>query len=143
MNNLLSLSYSTVKSFGKEKIFSVSPSGDIDKNYSELYADVALWCKGGFCDMIIPQLYYGFQNETKPFQKVLVRWLALCKGSDVKLSVGLALYKVGKEDEFAGKGKDEWFSDDTVIERQKAFSEEKGAFGTVYFSASFLKNLNF
>lgn len=143
VNNLLSLSYSTVKSFGKEKVFSVSPSGDIDKNYNELYADVALWCKGSFCDMIIPQLYYGFQNETKPFQKELDRWLALCKNSDVKLSVGLALYKVGKEDEFAGKGKDEWFSDDTVIERQKALSEEKGAFGTVYFSASFLKNLNF
>ncbi len=143
VNNLLSLSYSTVKSFGEEKIFSVSPSGDIDKNYNELYADVFLWCKGSFCDMIIPQLYYGFQNETKPFEKVLDRWLTLAENSKVKLAVGLALYKVGKSDEFAGKGKNEWLSDYTVIERQKALSEEKGACGVVFFSASFLENINF
>lgn len=143
INNLLSLSYSAVKAFGEDKIFSVSPSGDIDKNYNELYADVTLWCKGGFCDMIIPQLYYGFQNETKPFQRVLDRWLDLIDNSKVKLAVGLALYKCGKEDEYAGKGKNEWLDDDGIIERQKALSEEKGAYGAVYFSASYLKNLNF
>lgn len=143
INNLLSLSYSTVKSYGREKIFSVSPSGDIDKNYNGIYADVALWCKGGFCDMIIPQLYYGFRNETKPFGRVLDEWLGLCDGSNVKLCVGLALYKVGETDDFAGEGRNEWVSDDTVIKRQKALSEEKGVFGVAYFSASFLENINF
>ena len=143
VNNLLSLSYSTVKAFGKDKIFSVSPSGDISKNYSELYADVSLWCKGGFCDMIIPQLYYGFQNETKPFEAVLDEWQSLCSGSDVKLCVGLALYKAGAADDFAGKGRNEWLLDNTVIERQKALSEKKGAYGVVYFSSSYIKNINF
>lgn len=93
--------------------------------------------------MIIPQLYYGFQNETKPFGRVLDKWLGLCDGSNVKLCVGLALYKVGETDDFAGEGRNEWVSDDTVIERQKALSEEKGVFGVAYFSASFLENINF
>lgn len=143
VNNLLSLCYSAVKSFGEEKIFSVSPSGDTAKNYSELFSDVSLWCKGGFCDMIIPQLYYGFENETKPFEKVLTEWLKLCENSDVKLLVGLALYKVGEEDNFAGEGKNEWIEDSTVIERQKELSLRMGADGIVYFSSSYIKNLNF
>lgn len=143
VNNLLSLSYDAVKSFGEDKMFSVSPSGDIKKNYNELYADVSLWCEGGFCDMIIPQLYYGFQNESKPFEKVFYEWLDLCDGSEVKLCVGLALYKTGKIDEFAGKGRNEWVNNRLVTENQKALSKDKGAFGTVYFSASYIEILNF
>ena len=143
VNNLLSLSYSTVKSFGKDLVFSVSPSGDIKKNYEELYADVSLWCKGGYCDMIIPQLYYGFENEKKPFEEVLDEWLSLSDFCNVKLSVGLALYKCNKEDEFAGKGRNEWLKNDDVIKRQTELLEEKEVFGTVYFSSSFLENINF
>ena len=143
INNLLSLTYNAVKAYSEDKIFSVSPSGDIAKNYNELYADVSLWCKGGFCDVIIPQLYYGFRNETKPFEKVLDKWISICDTSEVRLAAGLALYKAGEVDEFAGKGRNEWIYDETVIERQKALCEEKGLYGTVYFSASYLENLNF
>ena len=143
VNNLLSLSYGAVKAFGEDKIFSVSPSGDIEKNFNEHFADVALWCKGGFCDMIIPQLYYGFQNETKPFENVLDRWLDLCENSQVKLCVGLALYKVGEADKFAGDGEYEWVNNDNVISEQILMAEENGTDGVVFFSASHIENLNF
>lgn len=143
VNNLLLMCYDTVKSFRADLIFSVSPSGDIERNQNEIFADVSLWCKGGYCDMIIPQLYYGFQNESKPFGKVLYQWLSLCKDSEVKLVAGLALYKVNEEDEFAGKGRFEWLERDDIIRRQRELSLEKGAFGVAYFSTSYMENLKF
>ena len=142
VSTMLSISYGTVKSFGEELVFSVSPSGDIEKNINEIYADVPLWCKGGYCDMIIPQLYYGFQNDSMPFEKVLSEWLSLTENSDVKLVIGLALYKVGEEDYFAGKGKTEWIESNDVIERQIKLTKEKGAFGVSFFSSGYIQKLN-
>ena len=48
VNSLVSAMYLKVKSFGEDKIFSVSPAGNIEKNYTQLYADVYSWCKGGY-----------------------------------------------------------------------------------------------
>lgn len=140
VSSLISNVYTVVKSFGKDKIFSISPTGDIEKNLNSLYADVSLWCKGGYCDMIIPQLYYGFQNETMPFENTLDRWLELCENSPVKLVPGLALYKKGKEDAFAGNGRYEWIESDSVINRQIEMLREKNICGYALFSASYLKN---
>ena len=143
VSNLLSLSYSAVKSFGEEKIFSVSPSGDMVRNYNEIYADVSLWCKGGYCDMIIPQLYYGFLNESKPFSDVLSQWLTLTDKSKVKLVIGLALYKVGEKDEFAGKGENEWKENGDIIKGQRDLCMNKGCYGISYYSSDYLQNINF
>lgn len=143
VSTMLSLSYSTVKSFKEELIFSVSPSGDIEKNINEIYADVPLWCKGGYCDMIIPQLYYGFENESKPFENVLSEWLRLTKNSSVKLVIGLALYKVGEEDSFAGNGRNEWVESTDVIERQIRLVNEKDTYGVSFFSSGYIQKLIF
>ena len=143
VNSLLSLTYSTVKAFDENLIFSVSPSGDIDKNINEIYADVPLWAKGGFCDMLIPQLYYGFENGSMPFERVLDEWIELTENSDVKLVAGLALYKVGEEDLFAGKGSDEWINNPDVLKAESELSEKKGCYGVAYFSAGHIQKLNF
>lgn len=143
VSSLILLSYSTVKSYNENLIFSVSPTGDIEKNINEIYADVPLWCKGGYCDMIIPQLYFGFENESKPFKEELKKWVKLTENSDVKLVIGLALYKVGERDIFAGKGKDEWINNKDITERQIKLSNESGCFGVSFFSAGYLQKLNF
>lgn len=119
VNALVSGIYAAVKESGNEKVFSISPVGDIEKNYSVYYADVERWGnEDGFCDILMPQLYYGFKNESKPFEKCAVRWRNAVKNKKVRLCAGLALYKVGKEDGFAGvNGKDEW-KEPGVIERQ-------------------------
>lgn len=142
VSSLILFSYSTVKSHNENLTFSVSPSGDIEKNINESYADVPLWCKGGYCDMIIPQLYFGFENESKPFSEELSRWLQLTEKTDVKLVPGLALYKVGEEDEFAGKGKNEWKERIDVIERQIDLAKETGCYGVSFFSAGYISKLN-
>lgn len=139
VSTLLASLYSAVKSFGEDKIFSVSPSGDIAKCYNESYADVYLWCREeGYCDMIIPQIYYGFENEKLPFERCLDDWSALCRGGKVKLTVGLALYKAGQEDTYALSGKDEWINGKDIIARQVKLLKEKKCYGYALYSGTYI-----
>lgn len=138
ISTLLSQIYSTVKSYGADKMFSVSPSGSIEKNENELYADVSLWCaQDGYCDMIIPQIYFGFENESKPFDSCALLWKKLWKNS-AQMCLGLALYKAGNEDGFAGTGEGEWQENCDIIARQAAFAKENGFSGICLYSASFV-----
>lgn len=136
INSLVSSIYSVCKN--NNLIFSVSPSADIDKNYNELYADVKLWAtNAGFADYIIPQLYYGFNHETMPFEKLLNDWIKL-KNSNNKIIIGLGVYKIDKVDEYAGLGKNEWIDNDDIISRQIALTEQYNADGYCFYSSSFL-----
>lgn len=139
INTLLSSLYITVKSYGEDKIFSVSPSGKIDKCYNEDYADVYLWCESeGYCDMIIPQIYFGFENESMPFERCLSEWASLCEGKSTKLVIGLALYKAGQEDTFALSGKNEWIENSDIISRQAELVKEKNCYGFALYSGSYI-----
>ncbi len=123
VNALVSGLCSAVKSFDAAKVFGVSPGGVIQTNYSAYYADVKTWIQTpGYCDYIAPQLYFGFQNATSGFERQLAAWSELFEGSDVRLYVGLALYKSGREDSYAGsdEGINEWILNDDVIARQIA-----------------------
>ncbi len=139
VNSLMASVYSLVKSFGEDKIFSVSPSGDIEKCESESCADVSLWCsEKGYCDVILPQIYYGFEHSRLPFEDCLDRWAELCSEPEVTLAAGLALYKSGIADEFAGEGKDEWKESTDIISRQVKLLNEKGYGDFALYSASYI-----
>lgn len=149
VNSLVSGIYSAVKSFGSDKIFSVSPAGNINNCYNMLYADVEKWCSlDGYCDMIIPQIYFGFNNEAMPFESTVDQWISLCENSKVKLVIGLALYKCGQYDEYAGSaGENEWIENSDIIKRQVQCIKNKNLYGFslfssshINFSKSFLKN---
>ncbi len=139
VNSLMASVYSLVKSFGEDKIFSVSPSGDIEKCETESCADVSLWCsEKGYCDVILPQIYYGFEHSRLPFGDCLERWAELCTEPEVTLAVGLALYKSGLADEFAGAGKDEWKENSDIISRQVELLYEQGYGDFALYSASYI-----
>lgn len=140
VNSFVSSMYMKVKSFGENKIFSISPEAKIDKNYNEKYADTALWCtEKGYADIIIPQIYYGFENESMPFEETLKEWAELCSGGAVKLVPGLALYKSGNEDSFAGEtGKNEWIENKDIIKRQVQCLEEYNCYGFSLYSSSYV-----
>ncbi len=140
INNLVSSIYARVKSFGENKIFSISPEAKINKNYNEKYADVKLWCtKPGYTDMIIPQIYYGFENESMPFSSCLDEWVSLCSEGQVDIVIGLALYKVGQCDEFAGeKGKNEWTENSDIIKRQVEQLRQKNCDGFSVYSSTYV-----
>lgn len=97
--------------------FAVSPDGNIENNYQLHYADVKTWgSKKGYVDYLMPQIYYGFYNETKPFISVLKDWEEI--STQVSLLPALAFYKVGVVDKFAKDGMNEWIENDDIIMRE-------------------------
>lgn len=93
--------YSAVKEENEDVMVSISPQGNIDNNYKYMYADVKRWCaEDGFCDVIVPQIYFGYDNAVKPFSSTLDEWAGICQNDNIRLVVGLAPYKIGEDDEF-------------------------------------------
>ena len=56
----------------------------------------------------MPQIYYGFDNQYKPFQTTYDEWQKLINNKKIKLVPILAFYKTGNIDNNAGSGKNEW-----------------------------------
>lgn len=112
--------YDTVKNHNKRVKFGISPQGNINANYNSQYADVKLWAgTKGYADYIIPQIYFGFKNETCPFETTLHEWEKLTDDSGVSLIIGLAEYKTGEEDKWAGEaGRNEWIENPDIINQQ-------------------------
>lgn len=141
--------YSQIKSIDPQVVFGISPMGDIEKNYNSSYVDLELWCsKGGYLDYIMPQLYYGFENATMPFENTAKEWEKLVsEESGVKLYAGLALYKCGLEDKYAGAesekkdtGRYEWINEDDIISRQISYLRELNYDGIVLYSYKSIAN---
>lgn len=96
--------YKSVKAVNSDIEVGISPQGNIENNYNFLYADVARWCsEEGFCDRIIPQIYFGYDNAVKPFSSTLAEWQEMSGKGNVKMTIGLAVYKIGNEQEFTDK----------------------------------------
>lgn len=125
INRLVSEIYSEIKNYDDDILFGISPQGNIDIDYNSQFADVKTWCSNsGYCDYIVPQIYFGFKNDTCPFEQTFQQWYDITKNSDISLVIGLAVYKEGKEDKWAGSGKNEWIEDSDVIQKQKDFIAE-------------------
>ena len=124
--------YDTVHSANPEAVFGISPAGDPDRCRDEMYADVYKWCsEKGCCDYICPQLYYGLEHENAPFAEQLELWCGMTS-DDIGIVAGLAAYKAGEEDIYAGSGKDEWINSDNVLSEESELASSKGC-GTAYF----------
>ena len=124
--------YSAVKAENEECIFSVSPAGNINNNYNEQYADVKLWCsQTGYADWIIPQIYYGFENDILPFDTALEKWSEIHTNGDIKMIYGVAAYKVNDSDS-------EWTAGKGIIDKQLKQIKDIGAYGVAFFSYSSL-----
>ncbi len=127
--------YSAAKNKDENIIVSISPASDIEKNINTHYADVKLWAgEDGYCDWIIPQIYYGFENETMPYKEVLEKWCGIVTNENIKLVIGLGSYKCGESDLYAGNGKDEWLNNTDILAKQLSLLREKGCDGFSVFS---------
>ena len=123
INTTIKSIYKLIKSYNKDILFSISPDGNIDNNYELYYADIKTWLsEDGYIDIIMPQIYYGFENDLKPFDKTVNEWNSLII-NDVKLVPVLAIYKVGLLDSYAGSGKYEWQESSNIISRQINYSK--------------------
>ncbi len=120
VNILIKNVYSAIKAIDSSCRFGISPGGNTDRNYNSLYCDVYTWVTSkGYVDYICPQLYYGFNNRDCPYLDVLSEFNDMITRSEVELIIGLAAYKAGAEDTYAGEnGKKEWINNNDILARQ-------------------------
>lgn len=116
--------YETVHSANPKALFGISPQGNTDNNFNDLYADIYTWCStSGCCDYICPQIYFGFDNSAQPYAETVDKWDKLVTSPDVKLVIGLAAYKSGTEDKYAGSGSSEWINSTDILARQRDLTD--------------------
>ena len=78
-------------------VFGISPQGNTD-NDLKLGADVFRWCsEQGFADYICPQIYVSENHPVMPFGECADKWKKMVINKNLKLYLGLALYKVGTD----------------------------------------------
>lgn len=120
VNELISRVYAAIKDINPDCIFGVSPTGNTNSNYSTLYCDIYTWVTSvGYVDYICPQLYYGFNHKSLPYLTALDEFDGMITQSGIKLIVGLAAYKIGAEDTYAGStGKLEWTQNSDILSRE-------------------------
>ncbi len=119
VNAFVSSLYSAVKAVNSSLTVSISPAGRLDENYESNYADCELWLShSGYADLIIPQIYFGFEHETLAFKPLLDKWSSLARASSVKLACGIAAHKCSAVDKYAGTGSDEWETNSDILSRQ-------------------------
>lgn len=142
-NDLIKRVYKVIKKKNEKIVFSIAPDGNINNNYIYHFADVKTWLAGTeYIDIIMPQIYYGFENEYAPFKKVLDSWLNLKTNEKIKIIPVLALYKVGEEDNNAGSGKKEWINNKEIINEQIALMKTYHLNSYALFRYDFLERLN-
>ncbi len=101
-NEFIKQIYERVKSVDPNILFGVSPQGNIENNYEYMYADVKEWCsKSGYIDYIVPQIYFGYENNVKPFLETAEEWGSIVTDESVSLIIGLAPYKISEDGEFS------------------------------------------
>ncbi len=137
-NKLVKGIYNTVHNNSAGAVFGASTQGSFQNNLNQMYADVEAWCKGGYVDYLAPQIYYGFDNGTQPFEACTSAWKNVVKNTNIKLYIGLAVYKVGAEDKWAGNGRYEWCNTETMLKRQTEYARKIGCNGIVLYSYNYI-----
>lgn len=119
VNKMVKEVYDAIKEKDKSILFGISPEGNIDNNYDNNYADTKKWmAESGYVDYLMPQIYFGFENERRPFIETVTMWNDLITADNVSLIPALAFYKVGIMDENALSGKNEWIENDDIIKKE-------------------------
>ena len=128
--------YEAVKSSNSSIQVEISPQGNIENDYEYMYADVKRWCREpGFCDRMIPQVYYGYEDPVKPFLETLSQWQSLERCPEVELDMGLAAYKIGSEGEFT--------DNEGILSEQALDALEAGCGVSLYTYGSFFGDTGF
>lgn len=116
VTDVIKMTYEAVKAVNKDLQFGVSPFGiwqskhtdprganvaeNVSASYIRQYADTLDWIEKEIIDYIVPQLYWEFGHNLAPFADLAKWWANAVKGTNVKLYIGHAAYRLGNEGEF-------------------------------------------
>lgn len=119
VNILVKQVYEAIKKIDSEVLFGISPQGSMNNNYNSQYIDVQKWVQNkGYVDYLCPQVYYGFENQSNDFVSAVESFSNLITEPSVDLYIGLAAYKIGTEDKWAGAGAEEWINNNDMLKTQ-------------------------
>ncbi|MFI3175216.1 MAG: family 10 glycosylhydrolase [Bacillota bacterium] len=139
INDMVKLTYDTVKKTDNTVVFGVSPSGiwkndTSDSNGSQtrgyeayygVYADALAWISGGYIDYIAPQIYWEIGYEYADYETLVKWWAEQVKNTEVDFYVGHGIYKDVVAEE---------------IVEQVNISERYNAGGSIFYCMSDLLN---
>jgi len=135
VNKLIKSVYKTIKAVNKNVVFGISPGGFLDYLLMDdrYYCDIETWLsKSGYVDYIAPQIYWSFSHSKYPFDKTLDRWIKLRKNKNIKIYVGIAVYKAGSSED------NEWKNDAKILKKQVEYGRKTGQVdGYLYFRHDF------
>lgn len=126
VNELVRGVYSAVKSIRPQALFGISPEGYLQnlRKDTRQFTDVDAWMtQSGYVDYLMPQIYWGFEAKQNgqaagyAFANCLNEWVTLKKEGNVKLYIGLALYKTGT-DAVDGNEVPEWQRYHDIMKRE-------------------------
>ena len=87
----------------------------------------------GYVDYICPQLYVNFDNPVLPFDSAAQNWRKLVKNTNVKLYLGLAVYKSGSD---ADNGT--WKKSNNILAQQVNVGRKTNCDGFMFYSWDYL-----
>lgn len=144
INQLIRGVYQAVKEIKPEVEFGVSPEGYTENLRSDrrLFVDIDTWMsQEGYMDYIIPQIYWGFEHRTGDgnlapfaFENNLKTWTSLNQHGNVKLYLGLAMYKTGSNTNDNNEVP-EWLRYQDIMKRQVEAGRASGGVSGYCFYA--------
>lgn len=134
INTLVSGVYSAVKSINPQIQFGISPQGNI-ANDLNMGADVETWAsQKGYVDYLCPQIYVNFNHPLLPFNHTADQWRQMTTAEDVKLYIGLAVYKAGSEEADSGT----WKGETDILKREIEYARDLGCDGVMLYSWDYM-----
>lgn len=142
VNTLVRAVYEAIKTIDSSVVFGISPQGNTSNNYSQQFIDVEKWLQNpGYIDYICPQIYWGYNHKSAPFQATVEKWNRMAAKGDVALYVGMGAYRLGTIDSGAGSGKNEWKGTQNILSRMVQTSRQQSQYdGFVMFRYDSLYN---
>ncbi len=135
ITDLLSRVYQAIKAEKPDVMFGVSPEGYVDRLRSDnrIFLDIDRITRWpGYVDYVMPQIYWGFEakdtsGNTAPysFDQNLQTWIDLTSSGNVKLYLGLAMYKAGTNENDRNEVS-EWLRYDDIISREVKAGRNSG-----------------
>jgi uncharacterized lipoprotein YddW (UPF0748 family) len=107
---------------------------DGTEGYDKLFCDTVKWVKESWVDCIIPQIYWSIGCKEVDYEKLAKWWNNLVEGTNVKLVIGHAIYKLNKT------ASDENFrSFDEISKQIKLNRSLKNVSGSAFFAFTAIK----
>lgn len=137
VSDLIEAVHSAVHAIRPNAVFGVSPVAQLKYLRSEkgYFVDIDKWMNSNrYIDYVLPQIYFDFEQKTgsgaasdAAYETCLNSWLQLHKstGQQVKLYVGLALYKCGTN-AWDGNATPEWLRSSDILKREVQLARQSG-----------------